>query len=108
MAWADEIEDGQRDLINDGAGVLIKWSGKEIPAIQGSATDYDSIINGGLSGNIETTFSVLRSDIRRICGSKQFKQGDPVSLNKREMYIAKISDDEADPSIRLTMESPEK
>lgn len=97
MAWADDVADGLREGLSD-AGVLIKWRGKTIPALQGSGLSLEMLANGGVVDGENPSFTVLKSDMP---AGRGFKQGDKIELAGKTFVIKSISFDVADPDIRV-------
>lgn len=98
MAWADDVADGLKEAMRDGAGVVIKWKGKLIPTMQGSGTSLEMLAAGGVIDGENPSFTILKSDMPP---GRAFKQGDKVELAGKIFVIKSISFDVADPDIRI-------
>jgi hypothetical protein len=97
MAWADDVADGLREGLAD-AGLLIKWRGKMLPALQGSGISLEMLANGGIVDGENPSFTVLKSDMP---AGRGFKQGDKIELAGKTFVVKSISFDVADPDIRI-------
>ena len=97
MAWADDVADGVREGLND-AGLLIKWRGKMLRALQGSGLSLEMLANGGIVDGENPSFTVLKSEMP---AGRGFKQGDKIELAGKTFVVKSISFDVADPDIRI-------
>jgi hypothetical protein len=102
MSWSDEVSDGQREALSDGAGVIIKWFGKNIPAIQGSGISANELVDGGTIATETPTFSILKSDISTLAPGKKFDQGQEIQIDGKILYVSSVSFDVADPCVKIS------
>ena len=108
MSWSEDMADGVREQINDGAGAILTFRGKQIPIILNSGIGFWIVVNGGEADSNNSSFSVLRSDLAREVGSFKPKQGNAVKINGVELKVKSTTDDPAFPTIQVFVIGPEQ
>lgn len=109
MGWADEIADGHNELLADGAGVIILYKGKEIPAMLGSGITLDQLVDGGNSESINPTLSIHRSALSSAGWTPE--QGDTFTIKQASDHTLKIKSlgfDPADPLMKIYAEGEQQ
>lgn len=90
-------------------GVMItRWNRRAcaIPAIQGSGQSYESIMDGGLIGNENPSFTIRKSAIDAARPGHMLADGDCIVVGGKTLKVKTVSFDVVDPSIRITTEDP--
>lgn len=108
MSWADEVKDGIREQIADGAGAVMVWRGKSIPIIHDAGLSMLILANGGEVDSENATATVLRADLASLVAGKIPKTGNVVKISGVCLKVKSVVNDPADPSIRLFLVGEEQ